>query len=218
MSVFLPIAGTWGWKGHTTTGQWWQPDSPVLRYLEDHQLAHIAPHRPFIWTTSLNGAIGRVFGGGTQDWDTGGANLNSYFRPIFELPDEDTYVPIAQRNVWLHSHAIGVAAFAMECYDLKLNRIVSIGSPIRKDIEAMIASAATKKLFTGWLHVWAKGDKWQFMGEWFDKRLGTHRQLEVNGVCNREIAPKYLHSAILNKPALFPGLIEEGIVQFTRRG
>lgn len=192
MSIpILPIGGTWSWGGWTTKGQWWQPGSTLLQQLASDGLVHIAPERPFVWTTSLNGT---VFGH-EKDWDAGGAALNTYFRPIHDTEDHP-YVPIVERNVIGHSHAIGVIAYALACYGLRLHCVVTLGSPIRREIEDLLRTRGLRNV-DAWLHVWAPGDPWQARGGWFDRRFGVRRKLELGGVTNVEIPRDFSHSGLL---------------------
>lgn len=192
---YLPIAGTHSWNGRPD-GEWWQWGSPFTEYLATLGWDLVCPSRPFIWTTDLGG-IPWHRGRGHYDWQAAGENLYQYLRPA--LHSDDKYVEIQDRNLIAHSHALQVVAYACAA-GLKVNRLITVMSPIRKDRMEDIYQAARPNI-GHWLHLHADKDWTQIGGAMFDGAFGIYRQqpladenVEVHGAG---------HSKLVRDPAWF---------------
>lgn len=177
MIPFIAIGGTWAWNG-SSKGQWYDPDSPWsanmrLKGFQHHHLLTGSP-RPFVWDTDLEGVQfwRRWFGRpSTLDWQTAGMNLFAYcVPPIFP----SAQIPPCNLNIIAHSHAMQVVAFGA-ADGLKVNTLITVGSPIRADMLDVYRRARPNIGF--WWHFHSDySDHVQWLGEFADGRLGIVRQ------------------------------------------
>lgn len=204
MSRVLLIAGTHSWDGDGRV-DWYAPGSPFVRFLIGNGVYPIFGEdvsdyagvrlRPYTWSTRLGG-VG--FGDGDlAGWRAAGVNLFHYLVP--PLCPEKRVRPV-DTNLIVHSHGLQPALFA--CAEgLKVNTLISVGSPVRKDTEA-IARAARKNI-TRWLHLHSdSSDWWQVFGGFFDGKLGIVRA-QPHADDNQKV-PKVGHSELLRNPDHFP--------------
>jgi hypothetical protein len=199
------IAGTHSWNPDGIQPDWFQSGSPFSRFLD--QQTNIRPvfgpdgNRPFTWSTDLGG-VG--FGkGDLRVWEAAGVNLFDYIvpplAPAVRIPSSDTLL-IA------HSHGLQVALFAL-AYGLKVTRLISVGSPIRKDM-AETAKRARPNIGE-WIHVHSDGsDKWQWFGEMFDGHFGIVREAPLAD--RNDFVPHVGHSELLRDPQHFHFWKEKG--------
>lgn len=192
MGRVILVAGTGGWH----EGEWNEATSPFVAYLRSHQVEPIfADNRPFTWSTDLGGV-----GFGDKDlrcWHAGGINLYSYIVPPL-CPDKR--IPPIDTNVITHSHGLQVALFA--CAEgLKINTLISVCGPIRKDMAPVAAKARPN--ITKWINLYSDGsDRWQWFGEFFDGHLGIVREAPLADV-NKQI-PETGHSGLVRDPQFQP--------------
>lgn len=211
---YLPIAGTHGWRGHHNShGRWWTQDSAFGLFMQAAGLRHLGGQRPFVWTTDVNGAKPwrRWFGLGDPhfDWECAGENLNNYIRPYRDATDE--YTPIADRRLIVHSHGLQPVLYACAVNDLKIHRLVSVMSPVRKDL-LELAEAARPNIGK-WMHLHTDGsDRWQWLGTIGDGALGIVRRhpLADYNVCIKGVG----HTGLLEDPSLFKLWVEAGWLDF----
>lgn len=201
-SVVL-IAGTGSWK---PGGQDWHTDgSPFVRFLRAH---HVEPvfgrnGRPFTWSTGLGG-VG--FGDGDHRvWQAAGANLLDYLVPPF-CPE--SRLPPEQTQLIAHSHGLQVALYACAA-GLRVQTLISLGSPIREDMRATAEQARPN--IARWVHVHSdSSDRWQWFGTLFDGRFGIVRR---HPLADRNVGiPKVGHSTLLRDEAAFPRWLEAGLL------
>jgi hypothetical protein len=201
------IAGTNGWQPDATNPEWFQPGSAFARFLESN--TSIRPvfgpdgTRPFTWSTDLGG-VG--FGkGDLRVWQSGGVNLYAYAVPPLA---PDARIPSSDLILIAHSHGLQVALCAL-AYGLKADRLISIGSPIRKDMEAITAKARPN--VRHWLHVHSDGsDRWQWIGELFDGGFRIRRDAPLAD--RNDFVANVGHSELLRNPANFHFWLEKGWV------
>jgi hypothetical protein len=181
----VPIAGTHG--ALRGTSAWFRPGSPFLTYAAtEFALTHARPNRPFQWSTDLD-----LFTSNHRDWQAGGAALAYYLEQL----------PFEHRNLIAHSHALQVVLYACAEHGLAIRRLVSVCSPIRKDMNATAERAA--KWMGGWLHVHTDSSDWtQILGSLFDGQFGIHRAAP-HATRNQSIAGVG-HSGLLEDPERFP--------------
>jgi hypothetical protein len=201
MIPILAIPGTWAWRG-SSDGQWYDPSSPWSAYIRGHGFDHLRgpDRRPFVWTTDVNGQQfwRRWFGRKpcTTDWQCGGQNLYAWLVPPLA---PDRCQPPSMTHLVAHSHGLQVALFA--CADgLKVNTLISIGSPVRSD---MIEVARRARPNIGyWLHLHSDGsDRMQWFGEIGD---GAFRIVRAHPLADINHAlPEVGHSEILNDSRRF---------------
>lgn len=195
---FIPVFGTWGRDGRK---QWWQDNSYLMSFLAQHSLTPVRDEdgRPFRWSGDLNGQWGwlRWFGLGWlvktdhRDWQACGDAL-TYFM--------DKNVPYEARNLLVHSH--GLQGILYCCADgKKIRRLVSMGSPYRKDMGAIIDKARPN--IGEWIHVMdSHWDRMGQLGELGDGQISFSREhpaadfnVKFDGIG---------HSDMLTNPMFFP--------------
>lgn len=197
MIPFIAIGGTWAWDG-SALGQWYDQDSPWsanmrARGLEHHHLLYGDP-RPFVWSTDLDGAPWRRWLGmkpKMNDWQAAGHNLFAYCVP----PRAPQYrIPPSELHIIAHSHALQVVSFAA-ADGLRINTLITVGSPIRKDMYEVYERARVNIGFH-W-HFCSDGtDTMQWLGELGDGAFGIIRKHP----CAQQnvMIPKVGHSGILH--------------------
>lgn len=203
MIPFIAIGGTWAWNG-SSAGQWYDAGSPWsanmrARGLEHHHLL-AGDGRPFVWTTDLNGhqwwrrLIGKQ--PSTTDWHAAGINLHAYCVPPI-APDHR--IKPCDLHIVAHSHALQVVLFA--CAEgLKVNTLISVGSPVRAD---MLKAARQARPNIGfWWHFHSdRSDRWQSFGEVGDGSFGIERR---HPFADQNVGlPGVGHSEILNDTRIF---------------
>lgn len=177
------VAGTNSWMDDGRC-DWYCPGHPFALFLESHGCAPMfnGP-RPFVWTTDLAGI---PFFTNRKEWSAGGAALAYFVMAMNRAPKAETAV-IA------HSHGLQVAAYAAAEYDLKIHTLVTVGSPIRKDMAKQYKALRLNTRY--WLHVHSDcSDRWQWLGEMFDGHFGivrdcvlADRNAYVRGVGHSEL-------------------------------
>ena len=202
---YLPIAGTWGWAGWSTTGQWWQAGSPFHQWMVACGCDVYAPDDPYIWDTRLSGLLPwrRTVG-----WEAAAHSLDYYFRAK-SYPPGVGYIPIDDRRVICHSHGLQPVLTACGRLGLKLHTLVSVGSPVRADLYRDGTVARARANIQYWLHLYdPQCDLWQLAGELGDRALGwrrTHPAADRN-----DPVPQGRHSRLLTHPSYFRHWVERG--------
>lgn len=200
--LFAGVAGTGAAK---RTAEWNDVDSLLSVYLRERGIENIAGQAlsPFLWSTDLNG-IGAK---NQEDWKATGRALFYYFVP--QLRPELAIRP-CRSNVICHSHGLQGVLFAC-AYGLKLNALISVGSPVRKDMEA-VAKLARPNI-ARWLHIHSDGsDRWQWLGELFDGHFGIVRE---HPLADKNVAVAGVgHAGVLRDPADFPLWDTGGWIEF----
>lgn len=199
VTYYLPIPGTHAHRDKPTKADWYHHESAFATFLSARGFVHLCPQRPFRWTTDLNGHRfwRRWFGKAStsRDWFVGGDNLYAYLQP----PVIGHVVPLERTNLIAHSHGLQVVLFAaaMGC---KLRTLVSLGSPVRADLDAIAVEA--KKNIGHWTHVYSDhDDRMQWFGEIGDGVFGIKRQ---HPRADRNVfIPGVAHSRLLNDPTFF---------------
>ena len=201
MIPFLAIAGTWAWRG-SSTGQWYDLASPWSAYMRGQGFEHLRgpDRRPFVWSTDVNGWqfwrrwVGQA--ATTNDWQAAGHNLFAWLVPPLA---PDRCQPPAMTHVIAHSHGLAPCLFA--CADgLKVNTLISIGSPVRADLLEVARRARPNIGY--WVHLHSDAsDRWQWLGEIGDGALGivrAHPSADLNWAI-----PHVGHAQVLTDSRLF---------------
>lgn len=211
------VAGTGSWKDKNDA-DWYCPGHPFGKFLEGAGVgATYDRDKPFIWSTDLGGMPWT----GDKDWAAGGAALNYFVRyatKTFGAVTTNMPVRACETALIVHSHGLQVAAFAAHEHDLKVDVLVSFGSPIRNDLAPRYAALRKNTRF--WLHFYSdKTDKWQKLGELFDggwKRWLPGGDSRFVGACpyadRNEFVPRVGHSELLRDPQHYHILVERGLV------
>lgn len=188
------VAGTGSWKDHDDK-DWFCPGHYFGQFMTLQGLAPIYDgDRPFIWSTDLDG----VPWAGKKDWAAGAAALSYFVQAQASVQGKDTAL-IA------HSHALQVAAIAAAEHNLKINVLITMGSPIRKDMAKEYAALRANTKY--WLHVHSDGsDRWQWLGEMFDGHFGIVRETPLAD--RNDFVPKVGHSELLRDPKQYHNWVE----------
>jgi hypothetical protein len=197
---YITIAGTGG--AHRPE-DWDSPDSSFSRFLSEYGCDQLvaSPLKRYMWSTMVDGLDNR-----NDTWDAAGRALAHYIcPPLIEdclMKPEDTFI-IA------HSHGGNVVAYACGKYGLQVKGLVTIGTPIRKDMYEIYEAASDNidrhlHLHGGWK------DYWQVLGALFDGRFGIHR----DHPCARNEKAPGGHGTILRDPATFHCWLDKGWLDF----
>jgi hypothetical protein len=207
----LLVQGTHAFGRSGETVEWWNSRSPFCEFLQAEGFEILGAQQPYVWESGLDGT--GWFGKAQRHikWRAAAHNLHAYLRNPLVPVD---YVPRADRNIIAHSHGLQVVAYAC-LYGLMVNRLVTVGSPVRADMSAVYEAA--RKNIQSWLHVYSDGsDRIQWYGTLFDGHVGILRKVKVADV-NLKI-PKVGHSRLLNDQACFPLWRENGLIDFLKGG
>jgi pimeloyl-ACP methyl ester carboxylesterase len=195
MVEYLGIAGT---NSNRMMQDWDHLGSGFTRYLLKHGFVSVEERASigFDWSDDID--LGR----GHEDWKAGGRAVFYYLvPPLYPTP------PCAT-NIIAHSHGGQVALYAA-AYGLKINCLITVGTPVREDMQEIIAVARPN--IQRWLHLRSNNDMWQWFGSWFDGGLKLNRdfkQADLNATM-----PKG-HANILRDEELFPLWLSEGWLPF----
>lgn len=195
------VAGTGSeWRGDR---DWYYPGHPFGQMLSEQGCAprfdeSAFPRlEPFVWSTDIAGipllTSHRV-------WQTGAAALAYFIRSEQRLRSWDTALIV-------HSHGLQVAAYAALDRGLKVQTLVSVGSPLRADMSE--GYDALRRNTKYWLHLHSdKSDRWQWYGALFDGHFGIVRQTPLAD--RNDGVPGVGHSNLLRDPATYHHWVERG--------
>lgn len=195
------VAGTGSWRDDGAV-DWYCPGHAFGAFLRAEGVEPLYDGdgdacRPFIWSTDL---AGLPFFTNRKDWAAGGAALAYFIKSCRRLPG-------ARTALIVHSHGLQVAAYAAAEHGLKVDTLISVGSPIRKDLTAPYEALRHQTRF--WLHIHSDwSDRWQWFGELFDGHFGIVRESALAD--RNDFVPKVGHSEILREPAQFHHWTERG--------
>jgi len=201
MIRYIAVAGTYGARREH---DWDAPDSNFNAFLKGQDIMPliVSPLKRYAWSTMLDGLDQ------TNDtWDAAGRALAHYIvPPLLDqslIKPEDTYL-IA------HSHGGNVVAYACGKYDLKVNGLITVGTPIRGEMQEMYEAAAPN--ITRHLHLHAGWkDYWQALGALFDHRFGIHRK---HPCAEKNAKMPKGHGNILREPELFHYWTDNGWLDY----
>jgi hypothetical protein len=184
------VAGTGSWKDQNDQ-DWYCPGHFFGQFLTAQGCGPTydgnGTPKPFVWSTDLAGI---PFITNDKDWAAGGAALAYFIKSQRQCPAEETALIV-------HSHGLQVAAYAAAEHGLKARVLISMGSPIRKDMAARYATLRSQVGY--WLHVHSDGsDRFQWFGELFDGHLGIVRTTPLAD--RNDFVPKVGHSELLRDP------------------
>lgn len=183
--------------------QWWQPGSPFSQLLAKNDCLPVRLE-PFYWSSDVDGTKFWPWQwfrkDNHRDWRGAAWAFIYYMRDI----------PLEERNVIAHSHGLQVVLYAAS-YGLKVNRLISVMSPVRADMEPTAYAALPN--IGAWLHIHSdSSDKMQVFGSIFDGRWGIHR---THPLATNLHLPKVGHSTILKSTNM--ALWEtEGLIDFLK--
>lgn len=202
MIYYISVAGT---HGENKKIEWHLAISDFSNFLLEHGYEQIEtnPLKRYMWSTSLDG-----FDANNTTWDAAGRALAHYIvPPLLDkslVRPEDTYIVT-------HSHGGNVVAYACGKYGLKINGLVTVGMPIRGDMNDIYEAASIN--ITRHLHIYAGWrDYWQVLGALFDGRFGIHRKHPF--ATRNDKAPGCGHGSILRDKTHFNLWLERGWLDY----
>lgn len=170
---------------------WWMGDSAWLKFMQAQGFAVVDPEDPFFWSTDLT----------RRAWIACGISIVWYV--ALKWPKG---VPL---KIVCHSHAIQGIAYAAY-YGLEIDTLISIGPPLRKDMELQYQALRfrTKK----WITVHAKEpDEMAILGGFdLDGDLSDWKYPPKFNADYRDIIPGVSHSKVLYDPEYFKWWTEAG--------
>lgn len=198
MVTCIPIAGT----GQFDAKNWSSSESNFARWMRMYGV-HLL--KPFPWDGKLDGVVGE-----DTVWPAASEHLTEHLLTMAE----------SKRILLCHSYAGVIPIYAMQRRKVKIHKIVTFGTPVRKQHQALLAAAFANGCIqpNHFWHIYAAGGFWndwtQWMGQWFDGDWTLRRWWSTPGVQN--IGVKGIeHSRVLNEYSYFKkGIIETGVLDF----
>jgi hypothetical protein len=194
VAPLLPVILVNGTHGMGRKADWDNPTSAFVSMLSKYGMGIANPLRPYVWTTNIDGDSPND---PHWDWAAAGINLYAYISP--PLFPNDRLGQVNTRIV-AHSHGLQAVLYAAAA-GLKVGSLVSVGSPVRKDMLEIATNARPN--INRWLHLSAEGDWMQVFGEMFDGSFGVRREhplADKNDKMPRDAG----HGGILRDPRYFP--------------
>ena len=208
------VGGTWSYGRHSPIERrWWWPGSPWLTFMANHNVLSIGPDRPYSWSTGIGGMCSLRRGGAHADWQASGESLYAYLVPVVNGHTHPN--PPYPYAMVAHSHGGEVALYAAAA-GLKIPCLVTVGTPVRADMEPVINAA--KPNIGYWMHVysiarwpWQRGFDWmQRAGELLDGHVGWQQKIKQ---ANLNVGLKGVgHSGLLYKPVEFQRWVHDGLL------
>lgn len=206
LTPLIVVPGTWEWPAPSTSESpiWYQPHSLFSDYLASRGWALASDDgRPFVWSTRATGyqLWDRLLGRRAQmqaDWAAAAENLYAWVVPP-RAPERR--LPPEQTTILTHSHGLQVALLAA-ARGLKIQTLIDICGPVRKDIRAYLDPAIRANIGYWW-HLHAdRSDWWQILGGIGDGSLGIQRS-HPDADLNQRL-PQAGHSRLLRDRAWMP--------------
>lgn len=180
---YIPIPGTWAWDEDPNGHQWWERGSAYTDYMATLNLV-LHARTPFEWCTNLDGTL---FERNHTIWKGAAKHLACHLERV----------PLEQRNLASHSHGGQVVFYACANEGVKINNLITVGTPVRKDMEAVIAKARPNIAY--WHHIFdSEKDFMAVLGGLFDGRFGIRHDFPQAN--SRSDIKGIGHSKILNDP------------------
>lgn len=170
----LLIHGTWG-RGD----RWYRPGSPLVVSARAQGLDLLHPE-PFLWSGRIGGLPvlvpddpdNHADDGGRLEWANEGRHLTYYCAALR---------PGTPVSIISHSHGGNLAAIAIARGDLMIRHLITVSTPVRKDMEPYYREAR-RRIDAGqghWIHTYGDWwrDIWLKVGELGDGRIGWHSRM-----------------------------------------
>jgi hypothetical protein len=198
------VHGTWGADFENTSDQWWEYGSPFCLYLGKAGFNTVVCDEEFQWSGNADG-LARLWPWNwfrtpeQRTWKAGGRALGYYLKGI----------DYADRNILAHSHG-GQVALLAAARGVKMRRLITIGTPVRKDMQGTVEKARPN--IHRWLHIIdPRDDDIQIYGGIGDGELGVNRLFTHADVIGTMAGG---HSSILNDPKRFDLWRSRGWLRF----
>jgi hypothetical protein len=178
--TYFPIGGTDSWDEDENNFQWWERGSEFNRHMATQGLV-LHARTPFEWSTCLDGIPTRK---NHVIWKGAAKHLICFLERV----------PLQERNIIAHSHAGNVVFYAMS-YGLKINNLVTVGTPVRSDMEAVILRGIGNCDY--WHHIYdSSTDLTSVLGALFDGKLRVRHHFDLAD--SQDNVKGIGHSRILN--------------------
>lgn len=155
--------------------EWARSEAPLRKLFNENNLVPLYPDDPFCWSGDVNGwqfwrrFTGRYSGGDREDWEAGGSALRWYLAGA----------KVEDRGCIAHSHGLWPVIEAA-AHGLKIPWLISVGSPIREDMEDRIKLARPN--IGAWLHIYDPHfDWWGMWGSFGDGKFNWNRAQRYAG-------------------------------------
>lgn len=212
---YITVPGTWSWPKDwnvVAPEEWWRFGSDHNKFLTEQGFSLYRPDTSFIWNSEVDGE--RFFerfekepNSGYKDhhaWISGAIALAFFVQGGVEAKDT---------NIICHSHGLQVVLYACYRFNLKINNLLSVCSPIRHDMVDVTEAAIKNIKF--WVQVQdTEEDEWQRRGRFGDGAIQIHRprskanvEVNIDGID---------HSKILYDKNYYHHWIDEGLIDYLR--
>jgi hypothetical protein len=162
-TTYIPVQGTDSWDEDEANCQWWERGSEFTRHLAAENLV-LHARTPFEWSTSLDGIPTRR---NHQIWKGAAKHLVCHLERV----------PLDERNIIAHSHGGQVVFYALS-YGLRINNLVTVGTPVRSDMERVVLSALGNMNY--WHHIYDNcKDFTAIMGSLFDGKFRIRHNFDL---------------------------------------
>jgi pimeloyl-ACP methyl ester carboxylesterase len=184
MSPVVLVHGTW-------SGRWTDPETPFRYKLSRSGFRVVEPL--FGWSGDISGIPSLTASQKHSDWKAGGASLADHLR--YRLPR-----PL-RRYVIAHSWGGAVAAYCAADHDVFIDRLITIATPPRKDLEPVWSRAKARVGY--WLNVCdEKAPVIERLAQMFDGHWDWTPKVGQDQADTNITKPGIGHSRILSDPAL----------------
>lgn len=178
---YIPIPGTFSWDEDPLVYQWYERGSSFETYLREEHDIHQHPRGYLTWSTALDGVFWKK---NMAVWKAAAKHLACHLETV----------PWQDRNIIAHSHG-GQVAIMAAASGLRFRTLITVGTPIRKDVERFADTAAGNIDY--WFHICdSHTDLVSILGALFDGRVRIKHRFDqandVDDICGIG------HSKILN--------------------
>jgi hypothetical protein len=178
--TYIPIPGTDAWDEDENNFQWWERGSEHQRHMATQGLV-LHACGALEWSTALDGVPTRK---NHVIWKGAAKHLLCHLERV----------PLAQRNLIAHSHGGNVVFHAL-AYGLRINNLITVGTPVRADMEPIILQGLGNCNY--WHHIYdSSGDRISLYGALFDGRWRIKHDFDLAD--SQDNVKDIGHSRILN--------------------
>jgi hypothetical protein len=180
--TYIPIPGTDAWDEDENNYQWYERGSRFVNHMATQNLVlHACGFLE--WSTSLDGIPTRK---NHLIWKGAAKHLMCHLERV----------PLAERNLIAHSHGGNVVFHALS-YGLRINNLITVGTPVRSDMEPYILKGIGNVEY--WHHIYdSSTDMISIMGAWFDGKFRVRHNFDLAD--SSDNIKGIGHSKVLNEP------------------
>ena len=187
-TAYIPVQGTHAWDEDPHNFQWWEPDSAFSQYVSTLGLVPVNVKLPFVWSTSLDGVFTKQ-----HAWKGAAYALRYYLGEQFPYG-----LPPQKRNLIAHSHG-GQCVFYACALGLTIRNLITIGTPVRRDMETIVAAARPNIGY--WLHICdSRNDFMSVAGALFDGAIRIRHDFALADRNDNCKDLRISHSKVLTDP------------------